>query len=299
MTDTAIRLEGVSRSFGPTLALSDISLDVPRDSITGLLGRNGAGKTTLMSLIAGHDRPGSGTVRVFGENPFENAAVDSRLSFLRDNQRYPDDLTLTHALRIAPRFHAAWSAELAAELVAAFRLPARIDVRKFSRGQLSSLGIVLGLASRAEVTIFDEPYLGLDATARRIFYDALLRDYAAHPRAMLISTHLIDEMEAIFESVIVVEAGRVVLAAGVEEALASAYTVSGPAAVVLAQVEGRKILHTHRVGGLAAVTIAGRLLPAEAAAARERGLETAAASLQELVAAFGSVDTTTDSEARS
>src|SRR5699024_8944951 len=112
-------------SFGRVKALDDISFAVPEHSIVGLLGRNGAGKTATMSLIAGQDRPTAGRVEVFGQTPFEHAPTLSQTIYVRDNQRYPDDYRLHHVLRIAPEFAPNWSAEVAAELVDGFRIPAK------------------------------------------------------------------------------------------------------------------------------------------------------------------------------
>lgn len=286
-TAPAVRLRGVGRRFGRTEALSDVTLDLPEGSVCGLLGRNGAGKTTLMSLLAGHDRPSSGSVEVFGADPFTHAPTTSAVSFVRDSQRYPDDFRLPHLLSVAPRFHAAWSAERAAELVDAFRLPRRTDVKKYSRGQLSALGIVLGLASRAPLTVFDEPYLGLDAGARQVFYRQLVTDLAEHPRTVLVSTHLVDEMEALLDRVVVLEGGRVVRDSTVDEARAAAFTVSGPAAAVESVTAGLPVLASHRLGGLRSATVEGELTEQVEHAARRAGAQTSPASLQELVLAHG------------
>ncbi|PWJ50272.1 ABC-2 type transport system ATP-binding protein [Quadrisphaera granulorum] len=283
----AVRLDRVGRAFRQTHALDDVTLEVPHGTVCGLLGRNGAGKTTLMSLLAGHDRPTSGRVEVFGHDPFTHAPTTSAVSFVRDAQRYPDDFRLRHVLAVAPRFHPQWSHERAAELVDAFRLPARTDVKKFSRGQLSALGIVLGLSSRAPLTVFDEPYLGLDASARRIFYAQLVEDLAEHPRTVVVSTHLIDEMEALLEHVVVLEGGRVVRDCSLDEARSAAYTVSGPAVVVADLVHGLPVLASSRLGGLRSVTVEATLTPEAAAAARAAGAQVEPASLQDVVAAHG------------
>lgn len=146
---TAIAIRGVSRNFGRAKALDNVSLTVPKDSILGLLGRNGAGKTTLMSIIAGQDRATTGQVEVLGHTPFEHAPTLRQIIYVRDNQRYPDDYKLHHVLRIAPAFAPRWSAALAQELINGFRIPAKTEIKKMSRGQLSSVAIVLGLAARA------------------------------------------------------------------------------------------------------------------------------------------------------
>ena len=290
MTDHALRIDSVSRRFGRTEALADVSFAVPEHTICGLLGRNGAGKTTMMSILAGHDRADRGTVRVFGADPFENAGAMSSVSFIRDNQRYPDDYYLKHVLRVGPLFHMNWSEEIAEEVVERFRLPAKPPVKKYSRGQLSALGVLIGLASRAPLTVFDEPYLGLDATARQLFYDLLIREYSKHPRTILMSTHLIDEMDGLLEHVVVLDQGRVVRDSTVEDAQQAAFTVSGPTVAVEKVVAGARVLRTHRVGGLVSLTVEGAITPAVADAAAAAGVQVQRATLQDFVAALGALD---------
>ena len=287
MTDIAIETRELSRRYRGAVALDGVTLDIRANTITGLLGRNGAGKTTLMSLLTAQDRPSSGTLLVAGHDPFERAETLEQLCFVRDNQRYPDDYKLKHAIRAAAIFYPNWSQELADRLIEAFRIPSKPIVKKFSRGQLSALGIVLGLASRAPITFFDEPYLGLDATARAIFYDELLSDYVAHPRTIILSTHLIDEMDRLLERVIVLDQGRVVRHADVEELRGGAFQVAGRAAALDAFLAGRPLLSRRGIGGLASAVVDEALTPETRAAAAEAGLELSPVSLQDLVAAYG------------
>ena len=151
--------------------------------------------------------------------------------FVREDQTYPD-FKVRHALRVASWFYPNWSAELADALLADFGLPAGRAVKKLSRGMRSALGIVIGLAARADVTLFDEPYAGLDAVARQIFYDRLLADYAEHPRTILLSTHLIDEAAGLLERVVVIDRGRIVLTADADDLRGVATAVSGPVLAV-------------------------------------------------------------------
>lgn len=282
----AIETRDLTRVHGSIRALDGVTLNIHANTITGLLGRNGAGKTTLMSLATAQDRPTSGEVRVLGEPPFERTHVLEQMCFIRDNQRYPDDYKLKHALRAAKIFYPNWSEELANELVSLFRIPSKTVIKKFSRGQTSSLGIVLGLASRAPVTFFDEPYLGLDATARGYFYDVLLRDYQEHPRTIVLSTHLIDEMDRLLERVVILDQGRVVQDADVDELRGAAYQVSGTASEVAAWTAGKQVLRTHRIGGLATAIVADDGHNSDRREAPD-GLAFSAVSLQELVASYG------------
>lgn len=284
---TAIDVRGLRKAYGKTTVLRDIGFSVQENTICGLLGRNGAGKTTIMSVLSGQEPSSGGDVRVLGGEPFENASVLNRLCFMRENQKYPEDFKTSHVLRTAPWFYENWDRDLAADLVEQFRLPLKTPIKKLSRGQLSSVAIIVGMAARSPVTFFDEPYLGLDATARGIFYDRLLEDFMEHPRTIMMSTHLIDEASNLLERVIVIDQGRKVMDADVEEARASAFTVSGPAAAVEAASRGRKILRRQTLGGLVSATLEGQPDGDTRALANERGLELGPVTLQSLVAAFG------------
>ncbi|HEY6494075.1 MAG TPA: ABC transporter ATP-binding protein, partial [Trebonia sp.] len=184
----AISVTGLTRSYRDHVALADVSVEVEAGAITGVLGRNGAGKTTLLRILAGQEFPSSGKVSVLGAPPAENEQVLRRMAFVREDQAYPD-IQVGHALRAASWFFPNWDAALADTLIADFDLRQKKAIKKLSRGQRSTLGITIGLAARAEVTLFDEPYAGLDAVARQIFYDRLLADYAECPRTILLSTH--------------------------------------------------------------------------------------------------------------
>ena len=175
-----IQTRQLTKRYKETLALDAVDLTLEENTIYGLLGRNGAGKTTLMSILTAQNFATSGTARVFGENPYENARVLQRICFVRESQKYPDDATAAHALRIARIFYPNWDQEFAARLIDDFQLPLKTRIKKLSRGQLSAVGVIIGLASRAEITFFDEPYLGLDAVARQIFYDRLLDELLAN-----------------------------------------------------------------------------------------------------------------------
>lgn len=289
---TAIDVQSVSRTFGRTTVLHDLEFAVPEHSILGLLGRNGAGKTTIMSIIAGQDRPSSGQVLVGGHTPFEHAPTLNTVRYIRDSQRYPDDYYLRHVLRIGPVFAPHWNADLAADLVSRFDLPAKVAVKKYSRGQLSALGIVLGLASRAPVTLLDEPYLGLDVSARRVFYDALLRDYAEAPRTLILSTHLVQESESLFDRVVILDQGRVVASGERDEVVGNLVQLSGTTGAIQELTAGFEVLRTDTVGGLSSVLV--RTDNDLNAAAHRLGVQVSGGTLQDLVASYGDRTTTTE-----
>ena len=278
-----IEVSHLTKRYKETLALDDVDLTLEQNTIYGLLGRNGAGKTTLMSILTAQNFATSGTAHVFGEEPYENARVLQRICFVRESQRYPEDALPRHAFHMASLFFPNWSQELADELIVQFQLPLKTRIKKLSRGQLSAVGVIIGLASRAEITFFDEPYLGLDAVARQIFYDRLIQDYTEHPRTVILSSHLIDEVANLIERVIVIDQGRILLDEETDAVRGRASTVVGDATAVEAFVAGREVIHRESLGRVASVTVLGELDAADHARLAAAGLELAPVSLQQLV----------------
>jgi ABC-2 type transport system ATP-binding protein len=160
-----------------------------------------------------------------------------------------------------------------------FELPPRRPVKRLSRGMRSAVG----LAARAELTLFDEPYAGLDAVARRLFYDRLLAEIAAYPRTVLLSTHLVDEAAGLLEHVVMLDRGRVVLNAPADDLRGAAVTVTGPATAVEEFVTGRPVWDRQRLGSRASVTVGGPLDAGDQACARVLHLNLEPLSLQQLL----------------
>ncbi len=275
----------VTMRFRQHTVLEGVTTSFERDTITGLLGRNGAGKTTLMQLLTGHRVPTAGRVEVLGASPYENDRVLRDVCFIKEGQRYPDHFRVRDALAAAAMVFPAWDGDLAADLVADFDLPAARPVNKLSRGMNSMVGIVIGLASRAPLTLFDEPYLGLDAVARQLFYDRLLADYAEQPRTIVLSTHLIEEIASLLERVLLIDRGRVLLDADAESLRDSAVTITGPTDKVQAFARRHELLHTEGLGGSsrAVVRIDGA---DDRRAAAAQGLTVEPTNLQQLVVAM-------------
>jgi ABC-2 type transport system ATP-binding protein len=278
----AISVAGLTRRYRDQVALDHVTLDLEPGSITGLLGRNGAGKTTLLRILAGHEFASAGTVTVLGASPVENERVLHQMVFVREDQSYPD-LKVRRAVQVASWFYPNWSHELADELLEEFDLPLNRKVRKLSRGMRSALGIVIGLAARAEVTLFDEPYAGLDPVSRQLFYDRLLADYAEHPRTVLLSTHLIDEAAGLFERVVVIDRGQVVLNTAADDLRGAATSVSGPAIAVAEFTAGRPVWNRRRIASQESAVVAGTLNETDRARAAALHLRLEPLTLQEVV----------------
>lgn len=279
----AIRVSGVTRRYRRTTALDGMTVDFAKDQIHGLLGRNGAGKTTLMSIIAAQAWPTSGEVTVLGQVPHENEQVLPSICFVREDQRYPDDALAKHAFKAASLAYENWDWDFANQLIEDFRVPKKTKVKKMSRGQKSAVAVIIGLAARAEVTFFDEPYMGLDAIARQLFYDRLLEDYAEHPRTVVLSSHLIDEIAHLIENVVLIDHGKVLLDEPVEDLRDRAVTLVGRADSVAEITAGREVLNQENMGRISRVTVLGALSEQEHHRVRELDLDLQPVSLQQLI----------------
>jgi ABC-2 type transport system ATP-binding protein len=230
-------------------------------------------------------------VTVLGARPAENEKVLRRMVFVREDQVYPD-FRVRDVTQAAAWFYPNWSHELAGALLEEFGLPPDRKVRKLSRGMRSAVGIVIGLAARAEVTLFDEPYAGLDPVSRQLFYDRLLAEYAEHPRTVLLSTHLIDEAAGLMERVVVIDRGQVVLNAAADDLRGAATSVSGPVIAVTEFTAGRPVWNSRRIASQASAVVSGELGEADRARAAALRLHLEPLTLQQLVVhAAGQVDT--------
>lgn len=285
-----VSVRNLTKRYKHSTALDNVNFSLSKDVIYGLLGRNGAGKTTIMSILTAQNFSTSGDVKIFGEAPYENAKVLSRVCFVRESQRYPEDATPKQAFAMAKLFFENWDDDVAARLIDLFRLPMKRRIKKLSRGQLSAVGVIIGIASRAELTFFDEPYLGLDAFARQTFYDQLLADYAEHPRTIVLSSHLIDEISDLIERVILVDDGRIIANAETEELRQAALTLEGDVKIVDEFVRGREVLRRESLGRMARVSVMGSVSEEDRTLLSSQGVEVRPVSLQQLAVQLAQKD---------
>ncbi|WP_339315977.1 ABC transporter ATP-binding protein [Paenibacillus sp. FSL R10-2734] len=277
-----VEIKGLTKSYGKVTVIDEITFSLEQNKIYGLLGRNGAGKTTIMHMITAQLFPTSGDLKVFGEHPYENNRVLSQICFIKEGQKYPDTYRIIDVLEISALFFPNFDREYAHSLIKDFNLPLKRRIKKLSRGMLSAVGIVIGLASRAPLTIFDEPYLGLDAVARSLFYDRLIEDYSEYPRTVVLSTHLIDEVSQLLEHVIVIDNGKLIINEDAEALRGRATKVIGAAAKVEDFISGKETIARESIGGLLSATVIG-LKSTDLSRAEMLGLEISPISLQQLI----------------
>lgn len=278
----AVEVNQLTKSYGKVTAVQDISFSMEPNKIYGLLGRNGAGKTTIMHMLTAQLFATSGELKIFGERPYENKRVLNQVCFIKESQKYPDQFRVVDVLDASGVLFPHWDREYAYTLVKDFGLPLKRRMRKLSRGMLSAVGIIIGLASHAPLTIFDEPYLGLDAVSRTLFYDRLIEDYGEHPRTVILSTHLIDEISEILEHVMVIDEGRLIIDEDAETLRGRAYTVAGHRTKIDAFTSGKKVISRTPFGALASATVMGELNAHDRKQADHLELELAPVSLQQL-----------------
>ncbi len=245
-----LETEGLTKSYGPVRALDSFSVRLEENKIYGLLGRNGAGKTTLLNIITSHIFADSGEVRLYGRDVTENQEILPKICYMPEKNFFIKYQRVSDAIKTAGAFYDSFDADYAGRLCDRFTLGVRKKYKELSRGYESILRIVIGLASRAPLTIFDEPVLGLDAAVRDIFYRELLDDYVRNPRTYIISTHLVEETADVFEEAIIIKEGVLAQNLPVDRLKDAARYVSGKAGIVDEAVAGMKVLHCEVVGNI-------------------------------------------------
>ena len=255
----SLKCENIKKVYGKKEVLKDVNLELESGKIYGLIGRNGVGKTTLLSILSSQNPAGSGRVTLDGEDVWENEKCIDRICFSREISQMSgfgqNNLKIKDYMTAASIFYPNWNRELAKELIEKFGLEPNKRISKLSKGMLSMVTIVIALASEAEYTFLDEPVAGLDVIARDQFYKLLLREYGKSGRTFVISTHIIEEAADIFEEVIMLDRGEILLKENTQELLERAYHVSGKSEDVEAATAGLTVYEKETMGRSTGVTV--------------------------------------------
>src|SRR5699024_3510974 len=254
-----IDAKNIHLKFGREHALQDINFQINEPKIYGLLGRNGAGKTSLLSIIGAFREASSGKVLIDGEEPCENARIMQLVTLMYNKDFSGETDSPAQVIEYINRYRPHFDLEYAKELLKKFKLEDKKAIAKLSTGKQSAFNVVVGLASRSPITIFDEVYLGMDAPARDLFYKELLKDQEAYPRTIILSTHLVSEMDYLFDEVIIIDKGKLLLHETYDALLSRGVTVVGDEESVAAFAKGKKILNEERLGKTKSVTLFGSL----------------------------------------
>lgn len=244
----AIKCKNITKAYGNKKALQSISFQIKEGTITGLVGRNGAGKTTLLKIIAGYWHHTSGSLEVFGNEPFDHLVVSANTIFVDDQMAFPETLPLGKILMEASRFYRNWDMKFAQRLFDYFKFDANQFHHHLSKGKKSTFNMIVGLASRSPLTIFDEPTTGMDRAVRKDFYKALLTDYLAHPRTIIVSSHHLDEIEDILEDILLIDDGELIFHMSMDDLREYAIGITGNVEKLTNWSQGKEIFHEEKVG---------------------------------------------------
>jgi ABC-2 type transport system ATP-binding protein len=239
----SIKCKNLTKKFGRVTALDGLSLEVAENTIVGLIGRNGAGKTTLLKTIAGYLKPTGGDISVFGFQPFNNLTVSANTIFVDDNMVFPAAFSLDEILNSVSRFYENWDMQMAVSLCEYFGLNLSRRHSNLSKGQESTFNSIIGIASHCPLTLYDEPTTGMDSSVRKDFYRALLKDYIDYPRTIILSSHLLGEIDDLLENIILIKEGKLCLHMSADEIKEYAIGLRGNMDIINEKTSGMQIIH--------------------------------------------------------
>lgn len=273
-----IEVRNLSKKYKDNYALNNVSFTLNEPKIYGLLGRNGAGKTTFMDILSGQILASSGEILIDGENPFDNQRLTESICLIKEGDNFKKELKVKNVLKIYSFFYPNWDQRLAEQLIKEYNLNLNSKIKSLSKGMESALGITVGLASKAPITIFDEPYIGLDAPSRKKFYEIMLEEYQDEKRTIIFSTHLIDEVSLLFEEVLILREGSLVLQEESELLRDNTIAVSGTIEEVEAFLSGKEVIEKKQLVGMMTAYVYGTVEEA-----KMHGLNVEGVPIQELM----------------
>ena len=223
----AIEALGLGKRYGRRWALSDCTLSIPAGRVTGLVGPNGAGKTTLINLATGMLAPTTGTVEVLGSKPASGPEQLAKVGYVAQDTPTYAGLSVEDHLRFGAHMNPGWDAVLARKRMSQLGIDPKQKAGKLSGGQRAQLALTLAIAKRPELLILDEPIASLDPLARREFLQVLMETTAEHEISVVMSSHLVADLERVTDYLIVLMSSRVRIAGDIDEMLATHYLLSG------------------------------------------------------------------------
>ena len=243
-----IELKQVTKQYGQTTVLKKITLSIDEPGIYCLLGRNGAGKTTLLKSIAGYQNITGGTIQVDGKT-ITTSTLDTGVSYIENFAKH-FNLPVGKLLRIASEVNPSYDYDFASEMMERFELDGKKKFNHLSLGMKTMVSTIICLASNKSVVLLDEPVLGFDAIMRVEFYDMLTESFQKHPRIIIVSTHIIEEIAKTIQKLIIIDKGSVRFFDTLQAVETKAFRISGLQKDVEAATQNLNVIGQNTVGGL-------------------------------------------------
>ena len=248
-----IQLQNITKTFGGFKALDDLSIQVPKGAVYGLVGPNGAGKSTAIRLLTGIYRPDSGTVTMDGQPIYENPAVKARIAYIPDDIFYFPSASMEDMRKFYRGLYPNFDNDLYERLFEVFKLPRRSPMRRFSKGMQKQAAFHLAICTRPDVLVLDEPVDGLDPVMRRQVWSLLLSEVAQHETTVLVSSHNLRELEDVCDHVGILDRGKMLL----ERSLADMQGNTVKVQLAGTCPENLQILHETQSGRLRTLIVRG------------------------------------------
>jgi len=225
---TVLKAQGLGKKYGRKQALAGCTLEIEAGHVTGLVGPNGAGKSTLLNIAAGMLEPTTGTIEVCGGVPGSGPEQLAKVGYVAQNTPVYSGLSIEEHLRLGAHLNPGWDASLAEKRIERLGLDPKQHAGKLSGGQRAQLALTIGIAKRPELLLLDEPVAALDPLARREFLQDLMEAVAEHGLSVVMSSHLVNDLERVCDHLVVLVASQVRVIGEVETLLASHHRLSGP-----------------------------------------------------------------------
>jgi ABC-2 type transport system ATP-binding protein len=244
-----LEAEGLGKRYGRRWALRECTLTIPSGHVVGLVGPNGAGKSTLLNLAVGLLAPTQGKLQVFGNVPAKDPDQLARVGFVAQDTPTYANLSVADHLKLGSRLNPKWDPALAQNRIKQLGLDPLQKAAKLSGGQRAQLALTLAIAKRPEILILDEPVASLDPLARREFLQILMETVAEHDVSVVLSSHLVADIERVCDYLVVLVSSRVQLTGELEDLLATHHRLIGPRIESDATIENQYVIeasHTDR-----------------------------------------------------
>ncbi|QUH27973.1 ATP-binding cassette domain-containing protein [Vallitalea guaymasensis] len=248
-----IQLNNLTKKYGKANALSNINIEINENKIYCLLGENGAGKTTFLRTISGLTQATKGEVLVNGLK-VNKLSMPEIVCFVEERENHIN-LKIKDLISLAADFQDGFDTEFADDMIKKFNLNPDKKFKKLSFGMKTMVNTIIGLASTNKIVLFDEPVLGFDVIMRNKFYSLLEESIARHPKIIIVSTHLIDEIAKIAEEIIIIHKGELLLRSNIIDLQDKCYSVTGIASDVDKAVMGKNIINVHDIGKFKTVNV--------------------------------------------